>query len=173
MSLSKTTGLVMGIHPTARGFGWILFEGSNHPVDWGIASAKGAQSSRYKARLKRLLSRYEPSTVVFEEFEGTESRRDRRIRSLYRSMINLAKNIGANTPIYGRDMVSECLTGNSTATRGQIAQAVAERVPVLRRRLPPVRKSWMMEDGRQCLFDAAALAITHFVVRGDTPPFAA
>lgn len=155
--------LVLGIHPTSRGFGWVLFEGPDSPVDWGIASAKATRSARPLSRFKRLLRRYEPSVVVFEEFEGHGTRRSDRIQKLCREMVHLAQLQRSDTPIFSRAAVRSGIGNLSAdATRYEIAQAVAEQIPALQKRLPPKRKPWMSEDARQCLFDAAALAITYF-----------
>ncbi len=59
-----------------------------------------------------------------------------------------------------------CFASIGAATRYEIAQAIAQHVPELRRHLPRERKPWMSEDFRQCLFDSAALALTHFAVTG-------
>lgn len=154
--------LVMGIHPTSRGFGWMLFEGPGSPIDWGIACARRKRSARSMAKFKRLLKRYGPRIVVFEEFNGRTTRREPRIRRLYRVMIAFAKTNGIKTEIYTRETVGLYVARKRAAKRGENAAAVAEKFRILRKRLPPVRKSWMPEDERQCLFDATALVLTHF-----------
>jgi len=53
-------GLVLAVHPTSRGFGWVLFENPLAPVDWGLATVKAKRSARCLARFEKLLNRYEP-----------------------------------------------------------------------------------------------------------------
>ena len=164
MNHFKPSGLVLAIHPTSRGFGWVLFEGPHIPVDWGIASAKVNRSAQCMTRFKKLLDQYQPSALVLERFDADDSRRGERIRELAQTMHGFASNHDMDTPIYGREEVSVAITGNKNANRHAVARAVSERLPVLRHRLPDARKLWQSEDNRQCLFDAAALGITHYAL---------
>src|SRR5882672_1927695 len=108
MNARHKQGLVLVIHPTSRGFGWALFESPLVPVDWGLASVKARRSVRSLARFERLLNRYEPEVVVFEEFDEHPARRARRIQELCRRMIALASGRGIYTPIYSRETIRGC-----------------------------------------------------------------
>ena len=52
-----------------------------------------------------------------------------------------------------------------TAKR-EIAQSIAQEIPELEPRLPPVRRIWMSEDARMNIFDAVALGMTFFHTKG-------
>jgi hypothetical protein len=156
--------LVLAIHPTSRGFGWVLFEGPLAPVDWGLASVRAKRSARSLVRFERLLTRYAPSTVVFEEFGEDSRRRYERIPDLCRQMIALAGEREIHARVYSRASVRETFERSGARTRHEIARSVAEQLAVFRRRLPRERKRWDSEDVRQSLFDAVALALTHFAV---------
>jgi len=164
MSRPKPSGLALAIHPTPRGFGWVLFEGPLVPVDWGIASAKVNKSAQCMKRFKQLLDQYQPSVLILEKFEENDSNRGERIRELAQTMQGCADNRDMDTPVYGREEVSAAVTGNPKASRHVVARAVSERLPILRHRMPEPRKLWQSEDNRQCLFDAAALGIAHHVL---------
>ena len=164
MSWSQDHGLVLAVHPSSRGFGWVLFEDPLAPVDWGIASAKVNRSAQCLARFKQLLDQYQPSVLVLEKFEEDDSRRSERIRLLAQAMRGFATNRDMDTPVYSREEVSGALTGARKSTRHAVARAVAERLPILQHRLPEARRLWQSEDGRQCLFDAVALGITHYAL---------
>ena len=158
-------GLVLAIHPTSRGFGWVLFENAVTPVDWGLATVKTKRSARCLARFERLLNRYEPKVAVFEEFDEHPARRANRIQQLCRQMITLASDRGLRTPIYSRETIRETFESSGAKTRRDIALSVAEQIEVFRRRLPRERKyQGESEDVRQSLFDAVALALTYFAV---------
>jgi len=164
MNRVKSSGLVLAVHPTSKGFGWVLFEGPLTPVDWGIASAKTNKSAQCVARFKQLLDQYQPAALVLEKFDEEDSRRGERIRELAHTMHGFANNREMDTPVYSRAEVSTTITGNAKANRHAVASAVVERLPVLRHRLPEARKLWQSEDNRQSLFDAAALGITHYIL---------
>ena len=159
---SKLSGLILAIHPTSRGFGWVLFEGPIVPVDWGIASAKVNRSAQCMVRFKQLLDQYQPSALVLEKFDEDDSRRGERIRALAQTMRGFANNRDMDTLVYSREEVIAAVTGGTKASRHTVALAVAEQLPILRHRLPTGRKLWQSEDKRQCHFDAAALGLTPY-----------
>ena len=164
MSRPKEPGLVLAVHPTSRGFGWVLFEGPLVPVNWGIASAKIDKSAQCMKRFEKLLNQYHPSAVILENFDEGDSRRGERIRTLAQTMRGFANNRDMDAPVYSREEVGTAVVHNANATRHAVACAVAECLPILRRNLPRARKYWEEKDERQCLFDAAALGITHYAL---------
>lgn len=168
MSERQGLGLVVGVHPTSKGFGWVVFEGPLAPVDWGVATAKARRSATSMRRFQQLLSQYRPSVVVLEEFERDKSRRGARIQDLAHTMSALSANRDIEVAVYSRELVGELVANNPHAKRHQVAEAVCDLLPILRFRLPPKRQVWQSEDARHCLFDAAALVITHFAVSRPT-----
>ncbi len=164
------SGPVLAVHPTTRGFGWVLFDNPSSPVDWGMASAKEGRNARLLKRFERLLNRYEPAVLVLEAFEGRDATRVKRIQDLCRSFQRLAGARETFTPVYSRHMIQVCFAGTGAATRYEIALVIAERIEAFNHRLPPRRRAWMNQDPRQSLFDAAALALTHFAMQGDGLP---
>jgi len=159
-------GLVLAIHPTAKGFGWVLFESPMAPVDWGIASAKKNRNARLVARFERLLKRYEPAVLVLEEFEGRVGRTDR-VQMLCRQFIHLAACRGMETPVYRRNAIRTVFATLGATTRFEIAQVIATLLDAFSHRLPRKRRPWESADPRQSLFDAAALALTYFAISGE------
>lgn len=157
-------GLVLAIHPTSRGFGWVLFESPLSPVDWGIASAKVGRNERLLKRFGRLLSHYEPAVLVLEEFEGNGTRRNDRIQRLCREMIHIAASKGMDTPVYRRSHIQICFGSVGAVTRYEIAEVIRQHVDAFSHRMPNKRNRWDSEDARQSLFNAAALALTHFAM---------
>lgn len=163
--MSPDKGLVLAVHPTSHGFGWILFEGPLAPVTWSIASARGAhRDQRCVKRFKELLDRYQPYALILESYSARDSRRRDRIRNLAQIMRGLATSRDMDVLVYGREEIGAALTGDAGATRHAIAQAVAVRMPFLEPALPKPRKLWDSEHWRQPLFDAAALGITHYML---------
>src|SRR5690348_7737170 len=127
----RAEGPVVGVHPTSRGFGWIVFESPLAPVDWGMASAKTGRNARLMARFERILERYHQAVLVLEEFEGSHTKRVTRIQHLCRSMLHLAACKGIDTPVYGRDVIRTCFASVGAVTRYEIAQAIAQHLPML------------------------------------------
>ncbi len=156
---------VLGIHPSAHGFGWALFEGPLVPFDWGTADIRKEKNARALARFEALLDRYHPSVVAMETFADDDAKRRGRIRKLCRSMIGRAEARGITVRLYSRAEIGSAISGNATATREEIAAAVADRIAVLQPRLPKPRKIWVGEHPNIALFQAAACALTDLLAR--------
>ena len=170
MSKASTQGLIFTVHPFSRGFGWTLFEGPLAPVDWGIVQAKKDRNAKCLMRIERLLTRYQPSVIVLEQFDRRPARRAVRIKALCLAITQLGNHRGIEVRVYNRAVIRTCFVTSGARTRYEIASAIAALIDVFRHRLPRARKRWQSEDCRQSLFDAAALAITHFAVRGVAAP---
>lgn len=152
---------VLGIHPSSRGFGWALFEGPLVPFDWGTVETTGDKNADALSRFKVLLDKFEPHVVAMEAFDSKESHRRDRIRELGHDFIATAKTRGIKVRVFQRSEMSEVLGG--AETRDEVAAAVAERVAVLRDRLPEPRKPWTSEHPNIALFQAAACALTYLL----------
>ena len=162
---AKKQGLVLAVHPTARGVGWALFESPLAPLDWAVVRSN--DNAKCLARVGQIIERHLPVAIILEQFERGPSRRADRIQRLCRAVVHLADNRGIETRVYSRAAIRTCFVSVGAVTRYEIAQAIAMHIDAFRHRLPPVRKSWMSEDARLSIFNAAALAITHFALVGE------
>ena len=160
---SSNPALTLAVHPAAKGFGWVVFEGDG-PVDWGIATARTNHNARSMKRFARLLDHYQPSALVLEAFEGPDAHRGERIQTLAKEMHGAASVRDIAVYVYRRADIGRSLLGKPAATRQDMARAVAEHLPFLEPQLPKARRPWTSEDARQPLFDAAALALTHLAI---------
>jgi len=155
------SGRVMGFHPTARGFGWVVFEGPFRPIDWGLVSARKDKNATCLKRLDGMLHRFAPEVLVLEAYDRQSSRRARRIARLGASVRRAADLRGVEIVVYQRAQVREAFAETGAKTRREIAEAVARHLDAFRHRLPPPRKPWDSEDAREALFAAAAVVLTH------------
>lgn len=162
MTAAVREGRVLGVHPTARGFGWALFEGPFLPVDWGLVSARGDKNAVCLRRFERLLTRHAPEVVVLEAYDRGGARRAGRIAALCAAFRRTADDQGAESLVYTRADIREAFAETGARTRRQIAEAVARHVEVFRHRLPGPRRPWESEDAREALFAAAAVVLTHY-----------
>lgn len=154
---------VLGIHPSSRGFGWALFEGPLVPFDWGTVHIKGVKNSGALDRFKKLLDKFEPAVLAIESFDDNDSQRSERVRQLCRELVDLAEAGGVRVHVYFRSQIANTFGMAETATRDEIAGAVANRIAVLRSRLPKPRKPWQTEHPSLALFGAAACALTYLM----------
>lgn len=166
MSASPRRGFVLGIHPTSRGLGWIVFEGPFSPHDWGNALARrGDKNAKCMEHVEKLVSRFEPDTIVLEAFEKRRSARADRIARLGRAITALAADRGIEVSVFTRGEVKACFARIGAISRQQIAEAVARHLPPLAHRVPKPRRPWESDHPRMALFSAAALVLTQYQYR--------
>lgn len=162
MPATLRPALTLGIYPTARGFGWIVFEGPFAPFDWAVVGVKADKNSACLRAIESLIERFHPETLVLEAFERRSSARANRITRLCRAITCLAEDRGVSVAVYRRSDITDCFRTIGAVTRQEIAEAVARHVYALRHRLPKNRRMWESEDKRMSLFNAAALVLTHY-----------
>jgi Holliday junction resolvasome RuvABC endonuclease subunit len=165
--MKAATERVLALCVTVRGFAFCLFEKRDQLYDWGIKYVRrssGDKNAFCLALIEKLIARYDPDTLVIEDVEEANSKRTARGIALYRAIEALAERVGVGVAAYPRQTVFSVFKSYQPKTKHDIAIAVADMLPAIRRRLPPKRKIWLPQDSRQALFDAAALGITHYVV---------
>jgi hypothetical protein len=163
MILRRRYDLVLAIHLQTRGFAFVLFAEWLVPVDWGVYDARGAdKNARCLTRIASLLTLHTPEVLVLQGMLERGNSRARRIRELNRRVADLADQQGMLVRTYSRAQVVEYFAERDATTKHGIAEMIAKRIPALNLYLPPARKSWMSEDARMGLFDAAALAWMFF-----------
>ena len=154
--------LVLGFHPTSRGFGWAVFENPSALHCFGVYTARGDKNAACVRKLVWLLERLKPEVLVLEAFDKHSSLRSERIRRLCLSVVAHAAAQGTDVAVYTRGEVQACFAVVGARSREEIAEAMARHAPALRTHLPEKRKPWMAEDKRLSAFSAAALVLTHY-----------
>jgi hypothetical protein len=158
---------VLAIAPKTRGFGFIVMESQHEPLDWGFRTCRKRSIEKEIAilgRVQELFKRYEPSCIILERI-NTKSRHGDRIRLLLASIRNLAVWARIKPSAVSPRQLERVFRTFRASTKHQIACVVAEQVPELAPLLPAPRKPWLPEDDRLAIFDATALALTHFYTR--------
>lgn len=165
--------LVLSIFPTTRGLAYTLFEAPLTPIDWGLKRIRDKdKNARSLETVERLVRALRPDTIVIEDCVSGTCRRSRRVKRLYALIAAFAQAENLTLVQYSRATVRATFREAGAITRYEIAQAIASYIPAFAHRMPRVRKLWQAEDHRLALFDAAALALTHyaFVPTDDEPP---
>ena len=153
---------IFSLDPTTKGFGYAVFELPFRLVEWGLTRVAGDKYAGALFRFEKLLARFRPDAVVFEDAEAPGSRKQPRVRQLIEGLTKLARERGIAVYTIARSKVLACFSSpENAATKYSIAKNLAERFPELAEQLPPPRKPWQTEDERLSIFDALALAVTH------------
>lgn len=164
MDRNRYPDLVLGLAPSSRGLAFVLLEGPLTPFDWGVMPTPGtAKNAQIIKRVEKLITLYHPQVVVLEDIRSRTARRSARLHALVLAITTVAQNAGVEVRFHDRKAIRACFATIGARTKYEIALSIANQIPAFRHRLPPIRKIWMSEDPRQTLFDAAALAMVHFV----------
>lgn len=167
MTLRKP--LTLALHPTSRGFGYVVFEGPFAAYDWGTVGARGDKNAVCLRKIALLLDQFCPETVVMEAYGKDSSNRSDRIARLCAAISSSAAHRGIDVVIYKLGQIKSCFASVGAVTRQDIAEAVARHIEVFRHQMPKQRKPWQEENRRMAMFSAAALALTHYQLNG--PPW--
>jgi len=150
---------ILAIHPTSKGFGFVVMEGPDRLADWGVKESKNLHLNSRLRLLCRLLDRYHPTTLAVEPFDGPKGRRSRRARQFLVQAIEAAMARTIKVRIIPREQVEQTFA-HVGRTNHRIAESISWRLPELARHLPPPRATSASEDVRISMFHAAALGIT-------------
>src|SRR6266849_5467709 len=154
---------VLAIDPTHRGFGYVIFEGPDFLIDWGVRHAEGPLTKASIAAAAELITHYHPRIMLLEDVAAKGCRRCRRVRELVEALDRYGRERGLTVRKVAQARVKRTFLPLGIRNKNQMARFVAARFPELTRSLPPERKSWMSEDLRMAIFDAAALALAFFL----------
>jgi len=154
--------LALDVHP--RSFGWIVFEGPNYILNWGVRSFRpGASVAKTPGgtKLLALLDKFTPSAVVIRKRATRGNAKKPELLSIIERQVRSRRiPLRFITP---RD-VNRAFVGFES-NKYEVASVLAKQFPALASRLPPKRKCWQSEDYRMGIFDAAAVGVAYFVRR--------
>ncbi len=159
--------IALNVHP--RSFGFVVFEGPNTMLDWGVRSFRtGANAVKIPAATKflALLDEFRPSAVVVRDrVAGRNAKKTKMFMMIERQ----ARSRRIPVRCISRRDVNRAFVGFES-NKYEVASALARQFPDLALRLPPKRKCWQSEDYRMGIFDAAALGVAYFVESGGETP---
>lgn len=151
------TERALALHPTSKGFGYGVLEGSERLVDWGLVQVSTWASDSYLLRFAELCDRYLPEVLIIED--GRSSRLGPRAKARMQRIEEGAWSRSIEVVKVCRGKVRQSFKDTGT-TKWEIAEAITRWFPELAPRLPKRRKPWMSEDRRMAIFDAVSFALT-------------
>ena len=158
--------LILAIHATSRGFGYVVFEGVGAPYDWGTVGARGDKNAVCLRKIEMMLDRFAPETLLLEEAKSVANR-SARIQRLYAAIASMATHRSIEVAIYTLGQIKTCFARVGAITRQDIAEAVGRYIEAFRHQMPKPRKPWQAQDRRMAMFCAAALVLTHYQLGDD------
>jgi hypothetical protein len=152
--------LALEIRP--RKIGFVVFEGPNRLLDWGVRSFAGHRNNRQAMaadRVSRLLELHEPAMVVIRRKPDGGSEGGKMGHLILKAIRGETESRSVAFRSVSEKSVERSFQQDGYRTKHQIASALAERFADLHWKLPPKRKAWQSEHHNMAIFDAAALGI--------------
>ncbi len=151
---------VIALDVRSRNFGFVVFEGPNEILHWGVRSFRsGGNTVKIPAatKLLSLLDKFTPSAVVIRERSTRSAKKPKLLSIIEREVCSRRIPVRFITP---RE-VNRAFVGFES-NKYQVASVLARQFPGLASKLPPKRKCWQSEDYRMGIFDAAAVGVAYF-----------
>jgi hypothetical protein len=152
---------VLALDLRPRSFGYVIFEGPQELLEWGVRSFRGGVNAvKIPARVKlmALLDEFAPEVVLLR---AGVTGKGRKTSALVEMLRMEAPDRDFSLKFVPPGAVKQAFAGHER-NKYEIASVLAAQFPELSWKLPHKRKPWESEDYRMSIFDAAALGITYF-----------
>lgn len=149
---------ILSIDPISRGFAYVVLEGPERLIDWGVTYASGISKHSFLERLKELMNEYQPDLLVSQRYGTRHGRRNTRANAILHRLEAFADSTSIPLRTVSRAEVHSAFRG--VANKYEIAKVLVRFFPELETRLPRYRKPWMCEDERMNVFDALSFVFT-------------
>lgn len=166
MTSKNSTERVLALDIRARRFGFVVFEGSEQLLDWGVRKCNSEKESRTEVarrKIMSLLNIYAPLVVVAGQ-AGENCRHEHGSVKAITKM--LRKEIAIRSlrlhVVSGQQMKNH-FRRFGCSTKYEMASALAKKYPDIAWKLPPKRKPWRSEYQRMSIFDAATLGVSYLI----------
>ena len=148
---------VLAIELRSQRFGFVLLEGHNTLLDWGICGYRRNISNILSRRLSTAASLFAPFLIVVRHRNRPKVLRNASLELLEQE----AQRFSLSLEVLTASAVQEHFERHGGRNKYEISRIVANALPELAWRLPNKRKLWQSEPATQVLFDAAALALAY------------
>jgi len=163
MTSQTNLKLVLALDVRPRRFGFVVFEGPNQLLDWGIRSFfSGHSRLPTDEKVVALINDLSPSVIVVRERQGQS---DAKVLETLRQQ---AKDRNIAFTFISQKAIMKAFAG-ARKNKHDVASALAQQFSILMSKLPRKHKCWQTEDYRMSIFDAAAAGVAYFSRRGKRP----
>lgn len=148
-------------------FGYVLFEGPEHLLDWGASSVSPALKGRSalkaaRRRIGPLLRRCHPMLAVVKRTRRTKTGRSSTPGPILKTVLHEAAVFHVPVRFVSLQKILDAFREFHCRNKDDIAEILAKFFPELAARLPPRRGKWGTERPRMAIFDALAAGFTYW-----------
>jgi hypothetical protein len=153
---------IVALDIRASKFGFVVLEGPDKLLDWGVRSF-GEQIEELKSaasdRISTLLEFYNPVTVVVRDRAHNSSVQSKRVRAIIVAIGSATERSSTDFRVLTTIQVRDRLALDGPITKHDIAKSLAERFEELSFKLPSRRKIYQSEAPAMLVFDALATGV--------------
>src|SRR6266851_653660 len=120
---------VLAIDPTHRGFGYVIFEGPDFLIDWGVRHVEGHKNKASIAAAGELITRYHPRIMVLEDVAAKGCRRRKRVRELIQVLDRYGRERGLTVRKIAQSRVKRTFLPLGIRNKNQMARFIAAQFP--------------------------------------------
>lgn len=150
---------VIALDLRAHKFGYVVFEGSDKLLDWGIKSYRDGDRTQLEGKVAVLRAMFAPSTILIRKVRSNNRVHQQMIDHAVRTIRAFANRILVAIWIIESSSLHRFFSREAKVNKHEVAMMVADRFPELSWRVPSARKPWQTEPRRQSIFDAASLGL--------------
>lgn len=150
---------VLAIDPTYRGFGYVILEGADRLVDWGVCEVRTDKSRVILEKIATLVRMFDPDVLVVEDVSHHQCKRRDSARMLVNAIVAMARRLGTMVQCVPAVMVRALYREHGAMNKDAVARLIVLEFPESERLLPRPRKIWMPESPQMAVFDAMAFAL--------------
>ena len=163
MNNQSSRKLVLALDIRPRRFGFVVFEGPNQLLDWGIRSFfPGPSRLPADEKVVTLISDFSPSIIAVRERQGQSNAK------VLKTLRDEATRRKIPLRFISQKAMMKAFAG-ADKNKHEVASVLAQQFSILMSKLPRRHKCWQTEDYRMSIFDAAAAGVAYFSRRGKRP----
>jgi hypothetical protein len=160
-----TAERLLALEIRSQKMGFVVFEGPNRLLDWGVLNCSHPTRRLHEIvakRVKPLLFRYRPLAVVMRCDNHYSTQNPVRLRISVGAIRKEAHRSGVEFRLLTTKSRKHFFVQVGCDAKHQVAQLIAELFEELSRRGQPKRKAWHSESYHTVIFDAAATGLASF-----------
>ncbi len=166
MNMKKTNQTVLALYPNAMGVCYAVFDSPKDLADYGIGYVRPVSNKKSILKIEKYLDFYNPDILLLREISKERVKYSKRTQRLIERICKVAKNKGLEVHRYNRSQIRDIFSEFGAVSKYQISKKITEWFPELEALELPKRKRWMSENHRTGIFDAIAVALVHFYLKG-------
>lgn len=161
MKDNESKEVVLALYPNKRGIGFAVLNGPEELIEYGQRHISPLSMCNSLKRVREYLNYYEP-TVVLLRADHEVYLKSERVKKLIHLISKESRKEGREVHQYSRRQIRETFSSFKAKSKYAISRKLIEWFPKLESYAMPYRKQWMSEHHNVGIFDALALAITHY-----------